>query len=83
VRTSDGQSLWFNDWLKTMTGESAIPVDESGRGYLGRSPSQDADEARRKFGSQGQPTTNQNDSDAMIPPRLDMVAIAKLPKTGR
>jgi hypothetical protein len=59
-------SIYLADWIKGMTG---LPSDYEGQDYR-RSPTQDADENRRKFGNQGAATTNEEE-DALTVPTID------------
>jgi hypothetical protein len=61
-------SIYLADWLEKMNGK-ALPPNYDGQSYE-RSPTKDADEARRKFGNQGIPTANEED-DALTVPTID------------
>ena len=56
-------SIYLADWIKGMTG---LTSDYEGQDYS-RSPTQDADENRRKFGNQGAPTANEEEDELTVP----------------
>lgn len=73
VVRSQGQSMYMEDYLRQgVPSGRPLGSDYNGQSYL-RSPSQDADENRRRFGSQGAPrmTSNVREEDLLIAPTID------------